>query len=158
MFRLFYTRQNATYKLVDLLRTGSRLDSVRTKTSIKIDRSKVPELRETDLEESFIKGSGPGGQCVNKSVNACFLKHLPTGLHVKVHHTRSLQDNRKKAREILAQKLDDLVNGEDSVSNQKSRIAISLLTRKKEARAQKRALKESYTKENKINQDEDSLE
>lgn len=45
----------------------------------KVDRSNVPTLNEEDLEESFIRGSGPGGQSVNKTASACMLKHTPTG-------------------------------------------------------------------------------
>ena len=42
------------------------------------------QLNENDIEESFIKGSGPGGQSVNKTSNCVQLKHLPTGIVVKV--------------------------------------------------------------------------
>ena len=47
------------------------------------------KLDERDLEESFIKGSGPGGQSVNKTSNCVQLKHLPTGIVVKVTCTFS---------------------------------------------------------------------
>lgn len=41
-------------------------------------------LSEGDMEESFIKGWGKGGQKVNKSSNCVHLKHKPTGIIVKV--------------------------------------------------------------------------
>ena len=44
----------------------------------------LPEISEDDLEESFTHGHGPGGQSVNKTLNCVVLKHLPTGVHVKV--------------------------------------------------------------------------
>lgn len=44
-----------------------------------------PVLRENDLEEEFVRGSGPGGQSVNKTANCVVLKHSPTGLVVKVY-------------------------------------------------------------------------
>ena len=44
-------------------------------------------LIENEIEESFIKGSGPGGQSVNKSSNCVQLKHLPTGIIIKVYTT-----------------------------------------------------------------------
>lgn len=44
-----------------------------------IDRSKVPVLIETELEEQHVRGSGPGGQSVNKTSNCVILKHVPTG-------------------------------------------------------------------------------
>lgn len=44
-----------------------------------IDYSKVPQLIETELEEQFVRGSGPGGQAVNKTANCVVLTHKPTG-------------------------------------------------------------------------------
>ena len=41
-------------------------------------------LNEADLDEMFVKGSGNGGQKVNKTSNCVILKHRPTGLWVKV--------------------------------------------------------------------------
>jgi hypothetical protein len=45
----------------------------------KIDLSKVPVIKEKELSEQFVHGSGPGGQNVNKLSNCVVLKHLPTG-------------------------------------------------------------------------------
>ena len=42
------------------------------------------ELREEDLEENFVRGSGPGGQSVNQTANCVVLKHKPSGIVVKV--------------------------------------------------------------------------
>jgi protein subunit release factor B len=86
------------------------------------DHSKVPILHPEDLEEEFTRGSGPGGQAVNKTSNAVILRHKPSGLIVKCHQTRSLAKNRELAREILTQKLDQLINGEESIEAQKKRI------------------------------------
>lgn len=36
-------------------------------------------FRDVDIIEKFVKGSGPGGQSVNKSSNRVQLKHVPTG-------------------------------------------------------------------------------
>ncbi|KAG6059589.1 hypothetical protein E4U17_005984 [Claviceps sp. LM77 group G4] len=69
---------------------------------------------ESEIEEAFLKGSGPGGQKINKTSSAVQLKHLPTGIVVKSQATRSRDQNRKIAREILAQKVDDLRNGDQS--------------------------------------------
>ncbi|KAG0713938.1 putative peptide chain release factor C12orf65, mitochondrial [Chionoecetes opilio] len=44
----------------------------------KVDRSRVPVLKEEELLESFVRGSGPGGQKVNKTACVCSLKHIPT--------------------------------------------------------------------------------
>ncbi|KAH7889246.1 RF-1 domain-containing protein [Phlebopus sp. FC_14] len=71
---------------------------------------KVPELREEDLEESFVRGSGPGGQSINKTSNNVQLLHKPTGIRVACQETRSLQTNRMLARRIILEKLDRLHN------------------------------------------------
>ncbi|KAK4875424.1 hypothetical protein RN001_011846 [Aquatica leii] len=86
-----------------------------------LQRQSVPVLVETELEENFVRGSGPGGQSVNKTANCVVLKHIPTGIVVKCHETRSLDQNRKKARQILTTRLDDLINGIDSVSSQQKK-------------------------------------
>lgn len=88
-----------------------------------IDRSRVPTLKPEDLEEEFARGGGPGGQAVNKTSNAVILKHVPTGIVVKCHQTRSLGRNRELAREILTQKLDNLLNGDMSVEAQEKRLS-----------------------------------
>merc|ERR1719315_858117 len=82
---------------------------------------RVPRLLEAELEESFVRGGGPGGQAVNKANNAVFLKHIPTGIWVKCHQQRSVETNRKLARKLLVTKLDNFVNGENSVESQKKR-------------------------------------
>lgn len=71
---------------------------------------------ESEIEESYVKGSGPGGQKINKTNSAVQLKHVPTGIVVKSQATRSRDQNRKHARELLAQRVDDLHNGDQSRS------------------------------------------
>lgn len=44
-----------------------------------IDYSKFPVILEGDLEERFVRGSGPGGQKTNKTANCVVLKHIPSG-------------------------------------------------------------------------------
>ncbi|KAI6006393.1 RF-1 domain-containing protein [Pisolithus marmoratus] len=71
---------------------------------------KIPELREEELEESFVRGSGPGGQSINKTKNNVQLLHKPTGIRVSCQETRSLQTNRMLARRQVLQKLDQMYN------------------------------------------------
>jgi peptide chain release factor len=59
------------------------------------------EISEADLEESFARSSGPGGQNVNKVSTAVTLRHLPSGISVTVQDSRSQAVNRKLARERL---------------------------------------------------------
>lgn len=41
-----------------------------------------PPLNEEEIREIFAKGSGPGGQKLNKATNRCQLKHIPTGMYL----------------------------------------------------------------------------
>lgn len=61
-------------------------------------------ILERDLEESFVRSAGAGGQKVNKSASCVYLKHLPTGLEVKCQISRFQVDNRFFARRILCDK------------------------------------------------------
>ena len=58
---------------------------------------------EDDLEESFILGSGPGGQKTNKTSSVVRLSHEPSGIAVKCGESRSREDNRWLARRTLAE-------------------------------------------------------
>ena len=74
------------------------------------DRMRKLRIGEADLEESFSRSSGPGGQNVNKVSTAVTLRHLPTGISVTVQDSRSQSVNRKLARERL---LDEIANARE---------------------------------------------
>ena len=64
-------------------------------------RMKQLGIEAADLEETFARSSGPGGQHVNKVSTAVTLRHRPSGISVTVQDSRSQAINRKLARERL---------------------------------------------------------
>lgn len=73
----------------------------------KVD-AKAFTLQEADVEITTQRGSGPGGQKVNKTDSAVRAKHVPTGLSVLVQDERSQAQNKTKALELLAAKVSKL--------------------------------------------------
>ena len=65
------------------------------------ERMQRLNIRDVDLEETFARSSGPGGQNVNKVASAVTLRHRPSGISVTVQDSRSQAVNRKLARERL---------------------------------------------------------
>lgn len=68
-------------------------------------------VRDDDLEESFVRSSGSGGQNVNKVSTCVVLRHRPTGLMVKCQRERSQALNRFLARRDLLDKIEAGVHG-----------------------------------------------
>ena len=71
-------------------------------------------IPENEITESFLKGTGPGGQKINKTSSAVQLKHLPTGIVVKCQSTRSREQNRQTARRLLSERLEEIEKGDQS--------------------------------------------
>ena len=77
-----------------------------------VERMRKFEVSDTDLEESFARSSGPGGQNVNKVSTAVTLRHLPSGISVTVQDSRSQAVNRKLARERLLEAIESAREGQ----------------------------------------------
>jgi protein subunit release factor B len=85
------------------------------------------DIREEDLIEKFIQGSGSGGQKINKTSSCVYLKHIPSAIEVKCQRERSREMNRFHARRELCDTIDEIRNGETS----KRRQAIEKIRRQK---------------------------
>src|SRR6266436_402686 len=68
-------------------------------------------VNETEIEESFVRSGGHGGQNVNKTSTCVMLVHRPTGVQVKCQATRQQGLNRFIARRLLLDKIEQLRTG-----------------------------------------------
>ena len=97
-------------------------------------------LRDEDIEESFVRGTGPGGQKINKTSSTVVLVHVPTGLEVRCQRERSQSQNRLIAREELCTKLENRLQA----ARQEKKDAVEL--KKRQTRKRPRGLKEKILK------------
>ncbi len=96
-------------------------------------------VSEADIEESFVRSGGAGGQKVNKSSSCVMLLHRPTGLRVKCQTTRYQAMNRFLARRLLLDKIEEQKRG--YVEAERARIEkIRRQKRKRSRRAKERIL------------------
>jgi peptide chain release factor len=68
-------------------------------------------VREQDIVEKFVLGTGKGGQKLNKTSSCVYLRHVPTGLEVKCQRERSRELNRFLARRELCDRIEARIRG-----------------------------------------------
>jgi peptide chain release factor len=100
-------------------------------------------IREQDIEEHFVRSQGKGGQNVNKTSTAVYLRHRPTGVEVKCQQERSQALNRFLARRILADRVENLVEGRRS-EEQRRREKIRRQKNKRSKRAKEKMLQAKH--------------
>jgi protein subunit release factor B len=102
-----------------------------------VDRMARLGINENDLQESFVRSGGKGGQNVNRVSTCVYLKHLPTGIEVKCQKERSQALNRYIARSILAAKIEEMLLGRES----EERKRIEKIRRQKRKRSRRAKMK-----------------
>lgn len=108
-------------------------------------------IREEDLVEQFTRGTGPGGQKINKTSSTVQLRHGPSGLEIRCQRERSQTANRYWARVELCDRVEEL-RAADRMAVQQEREKQRRQTRKRPRGLKERILKtkhkRSETKQN----------
>ncbi|MBI5700698.1 peptide chain release factor-like protein [Candidatus Saganbacteria bacterium] len=107
-------------------------------------RLKSLGIGKNDVAQKFIRSSGKGGQNVNKVSTAVYLKHIPSGIEVKMSQERSQALNRFLAWRLLADKIEEKILGLKS----KHRQEVEKIRRQKRKRS--RRSKEKMLKNKKM--------
>lgn len=76
-------------------------------------------ILEDDLTERFIRGSGHGGQKINKTSSCVYIQHVPTGIEIKCQAQRSREMNRFLARRELCERIEEIELGKKSARRQR---------------------------------------
>lgn len=105
-------------------------------------RMKELGVAEADIDEKFIRSQGPGGQNVNKVATCVQLKHIPTGITVKIQDDRSQGVNRFLARRSLVSKI------EEQLSNKPTKEQLKIARIQKQKKRRKRRTKSKLDSEN----------
>jgi peptide chain release factor len=97
-------------------------------------------ILEKEIEEKYIRSSGPGGQKVNKTSSCVYLRHLPTGLEIKMQQERSQRLNRYYARKRLCELIEQEKFGKKSPQAMKAEKIRKQKQRRKRRSKQKENL------------------
>lgn len=107
------------------------------------ERMQRLRIREEDLEERFVLGSGSGGQKINKTSSCVYLKHQPSGHEVNCQETRSREKNREIARTRLCEHFEALATAAKlEVSRERARTRYQKRKPSRAAKARLRVAKQ----------------
>lgn len=77
-------------------------------------KAQVLKVQFADIDEYFVRGSGKGGQKINKTSSCVVLRHHPTGIEVRCQKHREQSKNRLSAYKLLILKIEERVKGRQS--------------------------------------------
>lgn len=106
-----------------------------------LDKAAKLRVFPQDIDEQFVRGSGSGGQKMNKTASTVWLKHLPTGIEVKCQDQREREANRMEAYRMLLMKIEEKILGK------KSEIAQKVFKLRKQKKRRSRKAKEKMMDE-----------
>ncbi len=121
-----------------------------------LQRMKELNICENDIEETFIRASGPGGQKTNKTSSCVSLRHIPTNIIVKCQRERSQALNRFLARPHLLNQIERMQKG--FVKEENLRIEKIRNRKRKKAKRTKKKESASKTKQSDAKENNDSPE
>lgn len=98
-----------------------------------LEKAHKLDISAGDIQESFVRGSGAGGQKINKTSSCVLLRHLPTGTEVRCQKHREQSKNRLSAYKLLILKIEAQILGKKSALAQK----IHKLKKQKQRRSKK---------------------
>lgn len=116
-----------------------------------VRRMQALGIREQDILEKFVRSRGHGGQHLNKASTCVYLKHLPTGIEVKMQRERSQSVNRFLARRLLTDKIEECVRGEQS------RVRQEREKRRRQKRKRSKRAKEKMLAQKKMQSEKKAL-
>lgn len=102
-------------------------------------------VRQEDISEQFVTGSGSGGQKINKTSSCVLLKHIPSGTVVRCQKHREQSKNRQSAYKLLVLKIEEQIKGHKSELAQKI-YKIKKQKQKRSKRAKEKILRDKAHK------------
>ncbi|MBI5413880.1 peptide chain release factor-like protein [Candidatus Peregrinibacteria bacterium] len=96
-----------------------------------------------DIEEQFVRGSGKGGQKMNKTSSTVVLRHLPTKIDVRCQKYREQSSNRLSAYKLLILKIEDKIREQES-ERAKKIFKLIKQKRKRSKRARQKVLEAKH--------------
>lgn len=117
----FETGVHRVQRVPETEKSGRIHTSTASVAILPVRKKKEVDLKEEDLEVSFARAGGSGGQNVNRRETAVHMTHKPTGLTVRCTEERTQRKNRERAKEILQAKLEQLQREKEEKQRAKKR-------------------------------------